>query len=141
MDVSKRRERRKLVLLAVLLALLAGVLAWQWSRRERPVPTIGDQTEHRALATFMEMLEAGRLHGWRRTETYWETFPERRVQLYYQQLMGSRFRSEFTFQGSAPAMDRPGQVILYGMFDAGVPVEVRLAESDGEFKVVSMTEM
>ncbi len=134
-------EKRKVVLLLVLLLTLTGVLGWQWANRDQGAPYVQDETEHRALATFMEMLEAGRVRGWSNTEKYWRELPERPMQIFYQQLMGSRFRTEFVFQGSAPVEGEPEQLLLYGMFDAGVPVEVRMSRNENEFKVISMKKM
>ncbi len=141
MKKSANPQRKKILLLAILLAVLAGTLSWQWAHRDRPPAAVKDETEHRALALFMEMIEAGRLRGWDETERFWRTMPDRQTRNYYQQLMGSRFKTEFTFQGSAPVADMPGRIVLYGIFDAGIPVEVLISVHDDEFKVVSMQPM
>lgn len=134
-------ERKKIILLGFLLLALAAILSWQWLHREQPVPAVKDETEHRALAMLLDMLETGRTRGWKATEKFWVTTPDRSMQLACGQLMGGSFRSEFTFQGSATVEGEPEKLVLYGTFEAGVPVEILVLKQGDDFKIVSMNEM
>ncbi len=136
------KEKKKIVLLIFLLLVLAGILGWQWLRPEPQVPAVKDETEHRALATLIEMLEAGRRRGWPGTRDFWAETPDRQLLLECQRLLGRNgFRSEFTFQGSAPVEGEADQLVLYGIFESGVPVEIQMVRRDDQFKIVSMAEM
>lgn len=136
------KEKKKLILLASLLLVLAGILGWQWLRPKSVVPAVKEETEQRALKALTDLLEAGRRRGWPGTRDFWETLPDRRMQTEYQRMMGSAgFRSEFSFQGSAPVEGEANQLLLYGIFEAGIPVEIRMILRDDQYKVISMTEM
>ncbi len=135
------REKKKVILLAILLAVLGGVIGGNWSLRDQPVPAVKDTTEHQALAAFSEMLEVGRLKGWEGVERFWVSPPDRREQQRIQRLMGSRFRGEFAFQGSAPVEGAPDELELYGNFGGGIPVTARLRKVENRFQVLSIHEM
>lgn len=134
-------ERKKIILQGFLLLILGSILCWQWLHREQPVPAVKDETEHRALAMLLDMLETGRVRGWRAAGEFWETAPDRRTQMACGQLMGGSFRSEFTFQGSATVEGEPEKLLLYGTFEAGIPVEILIAKHGNDFKIISMNEM
>lgn len=141
MNAIKKSEQKKVILLGVLLALLVGILSWQWVHRDKPVAFVSDDKEHAALATFLEMLEAGRVRGWQNAGKFWKELPDRESQTYYQRLMGSKFRTEFEFQGSAPVESRPEEIVLYGTFDTGIQVEVLLAANSETYQVISIRKL
>lgn len=134
-------NRKKKILLMALLALLGGILTWQWLHREQPVPAVKDDTEHRALAVFQEMLEVGRLKGWSATARFWHKTPDRTQAKVCETLFGRSFRNEFIFQGSAVVSDSPDQLILYGTFSTGNQAEIVLQHQENSFKILSIQEM
>ncbi len=129
------KKQKKVKLLVFLSVILAGILTWQWIHRDRAMPFVDNKTEQEALAALEKMLETGKRYGWKGTEKYWISLPDEKTRMEYQKLMGG---PEFTFQGSFPVEAKPEEVILYGMFDAGIPVEILMSRQNDEFKILSM---
>lgn len=122
--------------LILLLSILSCIVSAKIINREKPTPQVSQENLDKTKLVLDNMLEAGRKRNLKEFKKTWLIVPSGKEGKQYMEFIGKDFAGKFDLVNSE--LEDKGTIALYGSFESGVMLTVRMKKKDNTYCIVSM---